>query len=91
MLLLRLSRTLHLRPVLRKYVLSKTQCAPIHKYPTLPPEYLPVISAAIPGFPPFDRIDGDGIRTISEKDLKEGGKKRFIIVGDIHGMHGSFK
>ncbi|KIM24400.1 hypothetical protein M408DRAFT_331780 [Serendipita vermifera MAFF 305830] len=45
----------------------------------------------IRGFPKFDRIEGDGIHTLTESDLKAGGKKRFIIVGDIHGMHGSFK
>jgi len=42
-------------------------------------------------FPNFERIKGSGIRTLTERDLKSGGKKRFVVVGDIHGMHESFK
>ncbi|PVF95687.1 Metallo-dependent phosphatase [Serendipita vermifera] len=42
-------------------------------------------------FPNFERIPGDGIRTISEEEIREARPKRFIVVGDIHGMHGSFK
>lgn len=38
------------------------------------------------GLPDFESIPGDGIRTITAEELRAGGWKRFIVVGDVHGM-----
>ncbi|CAG7852860.1 SubName: Full=Uncharacterized protein {ECO:0000313/EMBL:CCA72927.1} [Serendipita indica DSM 11827] len=43
------------------------------------------------GFPNFEHIPGNGIRTLTADDIKSANPKRFVVVGDIHGMHGSFK
>ncbi|KAG8796362.1 hypothetical protein FRC16_009728 [Serendipita sp. 398] len=43
------------------------------------------------GFPDFEHIRGDGVRTITAEQLKESRRKRYVVVGDIHGMHQSFE
>lgn len=41
--------------------------------------------------PDFSTLPADVVRTISEEELKQAGHRRFIVVGDIHGMHASYQ